>query len=420
VRFDLPDTSGRRSIVVTHQYGDGIKVVAFSVDPFTRADLLPVIDPFEGSASISVAMFEAPLADLLLVEGRLEYETDPSRAIPIPAADAYFEQEVTEEGPQGWEEKSAASEALEQFRYRSPIELCRRFRATELSIGLQAGPLMSAGERVIVGEPRAEELYRADEDGAERIAGELPGAPISGYRSPDGEIFLGSHLGRVFRGAEGRAFTAMPPAPTQEAIAWLAGPTRPGVPFELYALTFDSGFFRFTEERGWVELEQGTLAPKFSHDGGLVWIDPGHAIAFPTQDTSIDHYYFEQDGEVTRERTFASGSLGPITALGVVGESVLGITKLSNVVRFDENGNHEKIGEAAVLNDPGGLIAFEDGFLYVGTGGVFVQWRPRIGYCPEQYVESRIEVTDMVPYKDGAAVIGLDQELLLVRPLPPE
>jgi hypothetical protein len=424
VRLELPDTTGSRALLVAVDHQNELRITALNIDPLTKPELLPVLDPLAETASFAVALYANTLEELGLTEGPIPRNTDePDRMLPLPTAARYHQLEVLDGRAVRWNQIPSAPALIGEFRYRSPQELCRRFDGQTVELDFVPRVMLPDPQGAIVIEGRTNGLQRVTPAGVEPL-GAVPTTVlpvvVSAWRAPNGEFFFGSHDGIVARGQLG-AFEPMPPIPSLKSIVKLVGPSEPSAPFELYALQLEGSLWRYQNESGWTRLSDGIAEESFGDNAVLLWLSPGHAFTVPAQMDRIDALYFEYTGG-DRARSFMLpfGLFGSIGAATVYRDRPFAVTELSKVIRFDENGGNEELAGAVEVSNARGMMRYEDGFVYAGSGASFVQYSPRLGYCQPVTIPSRIAPGDAYPFEDGLVVVGrLTPEVLFLRRLPP-
>jgi hypothetical protein len=257
-------------------------------------------------------------------------------------------------------------------------------------------------------------FFRATTSSAVRLTAVATTTPhLAGFTSASGEIWLLGHNGTVARGRPETGFTVVGHTASQTGVTWafLDGP-RDASPFELYAVT-DQQVLEHYDGRSWQILAQD---PRPNDNApwaaGVAWIAPGEALALGPKINTLLHHH----GGVLDEEPLPIASDDFATTVAF-------IPRLGVVVGTDRGKLYQPQGsewrEIVGAHSNGSvrlIVALDEGLLYGGTDGDLEQYRPAIGFCPQQGY-APFHIHDLVPLEDGYLLTAQSTKETVISPL---
>lgn len=410
MRVLLPDPPpGTRAALIALEYQNQLQLTALALDrPGDPPPPFPFAEHFRGEARVVALYHQETLSALGLEPGAVARAKSADRG-RLPIADHAFAGSVLDDRIGAFEmiDPERPGAMIESFELDVtiahdcfPLEV--RVFELDTSAAPQAFTRYDARTALVVAE--SGEIFLVSSSSVTRASVTVDleqGRPISAFRAPSGELWLGGQGGTVLRGDLRRGFTRMETRPHQHELAFLDGPRDASVPFELFGSTTDGEFDRYSAATDtWTTLETVDVDTNFSF-GATVWLGEEHAVMTPPFTRRIVGY--ERGALRDLELAPAHGEIRTLFQLH--DGALLAISDPPAVFRIERDG-YEPILEATESASPRSAAPLGDGFVYLGNGGTLVQWQPVDGYCPIV----QVPLGDTIPLR----TVELDDAVLVL------
>lgn len=424
VRVLLPDPPpGSRAALIALEYQNQLQVSALALDrPDGPAPTFPFAEHFRGQARIVVLYYQQDLGGLSLKAGVIPRAESVDRG-RLSRADYAFATLVLDDHIDPFEPLDPAhpGELIENFELDVQIAHdCIDLDARVFELDTFAAPqaLIRYDARTALVATELGEFFLVTSSSVARAqvsVDPLVARPVSAFRAPSGEIWLGGQEGVVLRGDLARGFAVHEIRDHGHQFLFLDGPRDPALVFELYGITTDGEFDRYDSATDtWTMIEDFNQGSVFSF-GAMVWLGPEHAVTTPPFSRQVVRY---DHGSVSAlELPPAQGELRTLFQLH--DGTLIAIADPATVFRIEREG-YEQIAEAGEAMSPRSAAPLGDGFVYLATGGALVQWQPVDGYCPiEQVAVGGTIPLRTVELDDAILVLGSDRDLSDGEPVAP-
>lgn len=430
VRLELPNTADARTLIIAIEHRKNASYQAVDLRDGALATHLPVVEPLDDEAHIELALYDETLEELGLAAGPITHEKERARGLQLPPTERYFETSVLEGRAVEWTPESTQPVLLKALRVRSKTELCARFAIEEIELPVENyyKLIIPDGDGVILSLKVRDEqaLYRVSRSGVTKLAVFQMGLnAASAYRAANGDIYLGMNVGFLARWRVGEEIVPMSRITEtfEYAMMRMVGPSDPNMPAELFVLTHDAGFHRYDiAANSWETIVEGLGEDRFNDPAGLLWIEPGHAVAvIPQRDVATSYPYYDRTPERLSQSDFPNLRHGRVVSMTMFEGRPLALTHLSHLVQLIGPTSTVGLEDVPVIADTSLIRAYEDGFLFFGGGLEIVQYKPPLGYCPTISTRTNVEPRAMTVLDDGTMVMSGDGKVVLfVTRLPPE
>ncbi|MCK6545909.1 hypothetical protein L6R52_08575 [Myxococcota bacterium] len=370
---DALDPGGATSALVVELGRETPSVTALVLDgaPLALPPRAPSVD------ARWVLLFDCGLASIGVAPGPQALDLSGSTGRPLPRADR-----VLSDAGGAWRPHDAWPAELGAVRLATtPGPACTTFEGTtQLLAGTDADrsdvlvPL--PGGDVLVGTER-QAFFRASRARVEPFTA-LPADTVwlSGFIGPGVETWIVGRGGRILRGTPDGGFVDAPAAGIDLRCVNQIVTSPETEPFEAMLFTCHREVVHFDGATWstWPTMSMTVLAGR-----PIAWVAPGEVLILGPDEDQVS--WVTAAGERSERPVLAAtetpATVGWSATLGPMIGTDRGVLFRADGDRWIE------VGRASNFRGVRGILPYEGGVLWGGAGGVFTQWEPDAGRCPE-------------------------------------
>lgn len=373
VAIDLPTPNAMmRSMVVGFVHEGETRMFAFDLDEPVDAALLPNVENYVGKVRAYALFYNRPLERVNLAPGEVLAETEVAEQARFDNfTEGYVRDlpvDATWRGPEDGGPEIGADVDFWIRRRPPSVEHCPvewEVRVHRLETSQKFSASVTVDDGLVHGFGEEGLVLAVTPEGPTPITttATVPG-PLSAARAPNGDLWIGTTLGHLYRGDLDRGFTLT--ATYAAPIRRIATPDVPMGPDELFATTNRGHIIRRVggDEEVIDDFLGGVTRPS---DSGIVWRGSDDVTLFLN-----DTFYSLLRGRLAATITDETNIGSFVATTKVEDGRVIVVAKRGAILTpFPETGEVtglSKVGEHPTVQDVTTMIGYHRGFLYAPIG----------------------------------------------------